>query len=56
MLDLGLSKMAASIVTGWATAGKGRALWVVGSHLAKVQAVRHHLDVALTDTNAAIGG
>lgn len=51
---LGLSPMARRIVTGWATAGKGRALWLVGSHAAKVQTVPAGLDLALTDTNAAI--
>ena len=51
---LGLAPMAERIVTDWATAGTGRALWVVGSHLAKVATVRTALDVALTDTNEAI--
>jgi hypothetical protein len=48
---LGLSPMAGRLVTGWATAAKGRALWLVGSHIAKVQAVRTSIDVALTDTD-----
>jgi hypothetical protein len=51
---LGLSPMAERIVTDWATAAQGRALWLVGSHVAKVQTVRTSYDVALTDTNAAI--
>jgi hypothetical protein len=51
---LGLTPMAARIVTDWATAGKGRALWLVGSHVAKVQTVRTGLDIALTETNDAI--
>jgi hypothetical protein len=48
---LGLTPMAERIVTDWATAAKGRALWLVGSHVAKVQTVRTSIDVALTDTN-----
>ena len=51
---LGLNPMAARIVTDWATAAKGRALWLVGSHVAKVQTVRTSIDVALTNTNDAI--
>jgi hypothetical protein len=51
---LGLSPMAERIVTDWATAAQGRALWLVGSHVAKVQTVRTSVDVTLTDTNAAI--
>jgi hypothetical protein len=51
---LGLSPMSERIVTDWATAGQGRALWLAGSHVAKVQTVRTSYDVALTDTNAAI--
>jgi hypothetical protein len=48
---LGLAPMAQRIVTDWATAAKGRALWVVGKHVAKVQTVRTSIDVALGDTN-----
>jgi hypothetical protein len=51
---LGLTPMAERIVTAWATTGKGRALWLVGSHVAKVQSVRTPIDVTLTDTNEAI--
>jgi len=51
---IGLAPMAEHIVTGWATAAKGRALWVVGNHYAKVQTVRTPIDIALTDTNSAI--
>jgi hypothetical protein len=50
---LGLSPMAGRIVTDWATAAKGRALWLVGNHAAKVQTMRTSLDIALTDTNGA---
>ena len=51
---LGLSPMAERIVTGWATAGRGRALWLVGSRAFQVSAVRTHTEAALTDTNDAI--
>ena len=51
---LGLSPMSERIVTDWATAAKGRALWLIGSHVAKVQTVRTSIDIALTDTNDAI--
>ncbi len=51
---LGLNPMAERIVTDWAAAARGRALWLVGSHVAKVQTVRTSIDVALTDTNDAI--
>jgi hypothetical protein len=53
---LGLAPMAEHIVTAWATAAKGRALWLAGSHAAKVQAVRTALDATYTETNDAIGG
>ena len=53
---LGLTPMAERIVTDWATAAKGRALWLVGSHAAKVQTVRTSIDLALTDTNDALTG
>jgi hypothetical protein len=51
---LGLNPMAERIVTDWAAAARGRALWLVGNHVAKVQTVRTSIDVALTDTNDAI--
>ena len=53
---LGLSPMGAHVVTHWATAAKGRALWVVGNRQFKVQTVRTAGEVALTDSNAAIAG
>ena len=53
---VGLSPMAERLVTHWATGRKGRALWIVGSHLAQVEAVRTSFDVALTETNGAITG
>lgn len=51
---LGLSPMASRVVTGWATAATGRALWLVGSHAAKVQTIRTSADYFITDTNQAI--
>lgn len=51
---LGLSPMAERIVTDWAAAARGRALWMVGSHVAKVQTVRTSVDMALTNTNEAL--
>jgi hypothetical protein len=51
---LGLAPMAEQIVTGWAAAAKGRALWLVGSRPFKVQTVRSPSEVALTNTNSAI--
>jgi hypothetical protein len=53
---LGLGAMAERIVTDWAAAVRGRALWLVGNHVAKVQTVRTSIDVALTDTNDALTG
>ena len=46
----------AHVVTHWATAAKGRALWIVGNRQFKVQTVRTAGEVALTDSNAAIAG
>ena len=43
--------MAEQIVTDWATAAKGRALWLVGNREFKVQTIRSATEVALTDTN-----
>jgi hypothetical protein len=51
---LGLTPMAERIVTEWATGAKGRALWLCGTHVAKVQTIRTWIDVELTDTNDAI--
>jgi hypothetical protein len=53
---LGLTPMAERIVTDWATAAKGRALWLCGSHVAKVATVRTSVDIDLTNTNDAING
>ncbi len=51
---LGLAPMAEQIVTDWATAAKGRALWLVGNREFKVQTIRSATEVALTDTNDQI--
>jgi hypothetical protein len=51
---LGLSPMAERIVTGWATAGRGRALWLVGSRAFQVSGIRTRAETVLTDTNDAI--
>ncbi len=51
---LGLAPMAERIVTDWAPAAKGRALWLVGNREFKVQTIRSRAEVTLTDTNAAI--
>jgi hypothetical protein len=51
---VGLAPMAQRLVTDWATGGKGRALWLVGSHLAKVQTVRTSLDREIVETDGAI--
>ena len=51
---LGLAPMAEQIVTDWATAAKGRALWLVGNREFKVQTIRSATEVALTDTNDKI--
>jgi hypothetical protein len=51
---VGLSPLVRGWVTGWARQGLGRAVWQVGSHVAKVQTVRTPLDAALLDTNTAL--
>jgi hypothetical protein len=51
---IGLKPMAQRLVTDWATAGKGRALWVVGNHTFKVQTIRAERELQLTDTNQAL--
>jgi hypothetical protein len=51
---LGLNTMARHVVTNWAMADVGRALWLVGERLFKVQTVRTPLEESLTYTNDAI--
>lgn len=52
LLELG--PIARDFVTGWARAGKGRALWCVGKQLYRVQTVLHPREKDLTYTNQAI--
>lgn len=51
---LGLAPIAQQVVTGWAIAGKGRALWLVGDRAFKVQTVLTEPEQRLTYTNDAI--
>ena len=51
---IGLRPMAQHVVTDWATAGKGRALWIVGNQKYKVQTLRTEPELQLIDTNQAI--
>jgi hypothetical protein len=51
---LGLSEMAQGVVTDWAVAGKGRALWLVGDRRFKVQTVLTEPELRLTYTNQAL--
>lgn len=51
---LGLGPIAQDLVTGWASQGKGRALWRTGESTYKVQTVLHPIERELTWTNEAI--
>ncbi|MDQ3735332.1 MAG: ATP-binding protein, partial [Actinomycetota bacterium] len=51
---LGLAPIAQQVVTRWAIAAKGRALWLVGDLAFKVQTVLTPLEERLTYTNDAI--
>ena len=51
---LGLAPIAQRMVTGWANAGKGRALWLVGDRAFQVQTVLTAPELRLTYTNDAI--
>ncbi len=53
---LGLGPMAERVVTSWATAKKGRALWLVGQRPFKVQTVLSSREWPLVETNDAIDG
>jgi len=53
---LGLAPMAEHLVTDWATAAKGRALWLVGGREFKGAPIRSPAEVALTDTNQGLVG
>ncbi|MGN6606493.1 MAG: ATP-binding protein [Jatrophihabitans sp.] len=51
---LGLSPLHERIVTDWATAGRGRALWLVGHRTAKVATLRTHTELPLLETSHAL--
>ena len=48
---LGLGPVPRDLVTGWAMAGVGRAVWCVGDRHHQVQAVLHPAERGLADTN-----
>ena len=50
---LGLSPLTQRLVTGWATAATGRALFLVGGHVAKVQILRTAAEASVVETNSA---
>jgi hypothetical protein len=52
---LGLGPIARTLITDWALQGKGRAVWVIGDQLYKVQTILHPYEQALTFTNDALG-
>jgi hypothetical protein len=51
---LGLGPIATDAISGWAMQRKGRALWVVGEQMYKVQTVLHPVEEHLTWTNEGI--
>ena len=51
---LGITPMAQQLVTDWAMAGKGRALWLVGDRPFKVETVLTAVEMQLTFTNDAL--
>jgi hypothetical protein len=51
---LGLPPMATGLVTDWCRQAPGRALWLVGERIHKVQTVLHPAERALTWTNQAL--
>ena len=53
---LGLPDIAVGLVTDWCRQAPGRALWIVGEHLFKVQTVLHPAERQLTFTNQALVG
>ena len=53
---LGLTPMSERLVTHWATAARGRALWRVGNRAFKVATVRKPMEIAITETNHAMTG
>lgn len=53
---LGLPEKAVDLVSGWCRAEPGRALWVVGERMFKVQTILHPLERELVWTNASLEG
>ena len=53
---LGLPPMAGTLVTGWAMAGRGRALWMVGDQPHQGHLIRTPVEEHLTWTNDHITG
>ena len=51
---LGLPDVAVGLVTGWCRQAPGRALWIVGEQMFKVQTVLHPAERSLTWTNSAL--
>ena len=51
---LGISETGQRVVTGWAMQAKGRALWMVGERMFKVQTRMTEIEKDLTYTNEAI--
>ena len=51
---LGLSPIATSMVTDWCRQAPGRALWLVGEQVHKVQTILHPAERPLTWTNQAL--
>ena len=51
---LGLSDIATNIVTDWCRQKPGRALWIVGEQMFKVETILHPLERALTWTNTSL--
>ena len=51
---MGLSEMQQNVITNWAMAEKGRALWMVGDQKYKIQTLLTPLEKRLTYTNDAI--
>ncbi len=51
---LGITPAAQQLITGWAMAGKGRALWLVGDRPFKVHTIRTPTEEQLTNTNDAL--
>ncbi len=51
---LGLPDVAVSLVTGWCRQAPGRAVWVVGEQMFKVQTILHPAEQALTWTNTSL--